>query len=737
MGARSVISLFVLTLGVIPPLCPHSLGYEASVIPAMGGSPGDFSEHRAGKESLAYIRFGITNEGVYRLTYSVLTNAGVSPSLLVGANMRLFCRTREVAIYVSSTGAWTSADSLLFVGSGYDGYYTPTNVYWLGFGAGGKRMSSRPAAPFPGLSPVTSHRVTALHHEDYYFKDNYRWNDVSIDHWVDSKMSYYDFETNLLLATDNVLTGMQATMEAVMMGKGTNSHATRVRINSTVVGQFGYDGEVTAVITTNFPATSLTGSNVIWLQQRADAADLAYLERFAITYSRSLIQTNNSLYFAGVTGSNTFRVTGFFSNANYTVLETTDPAAPVLLTGSQVTNMGAGVYAVLFGDNAATTSRYAVCQSAGIHDIPVVQRTSFRDLVSTNRQADYVVICPYEFRPEVYRLLTLRHLQGLSVAVAPLPDIYNEFSYGIADAAAIKQFIGYAFHHWKSPPKYILLAGSGSYNPRYLTEPHSPLMPDWIPAHLGAGNGLWVSLDGWYAAVNGTDAVPDVALGRLPVVSAGELKAVTDKIVSFEGMPTNFWARYEVLMACDTNSAGYNFDKAADDLVAARINTNIMNVSYVRGTNASPRPEIVYNLNVGVFLVNYFGHGDNDQWSGIPMLLTNDVIGLANSVFPVVSMMTCLNGAFQGSKDKCMASWFLSVPNHGASACVAASGLASLNAAEPFMDGLYGAVLGERRRRIGDCLLPSYSALAVKLGMNVTELQFLELLGDPAMIVNP
>jgi hypothetical protein len=703
----------------------------------MNGDPADFAEHRAGKEVQAAVRFGITNEALYRISYSVLTNAGVSPALLVGDNMRLFCRTQEVAISLSSTGVWTSADYFLFVGVGYDGYYTPTNVYWLGFGAGGKRMASRSAVPFPGQAPVTSHRYTALHHDDYWFVDNYRWNDSSIDHWADRVPVRYSAETNISLKTDNVIPGSNAMFSAIMMGRGIGAHLTRVKVNGSVVGQFAYTGEVTAVIMTNFTAPPLSATNSVGLQQMVSSEDTAWLERFSITYSRSLVQTNQSLFFDGGPGSNVYRVTGFSSNANYTVFDCSDPADPVLLTGSVVTNMGAGIYAVLFGDDASETSRYAVCQAAGVSAVPMVQRAVFRDLATTNRQADYIVICPYAFRPEVYRLLKLRHMQGLSVAVAPLPDIYNEFSYGIADAAAIKQFIGYAFHHWQSPPKYVLLAGSGSYNPRYHQEYHSPLLPDLIPVLMGPGNGLWVALDGWYAAVNGADAVPDIAIGRLPVLTAAELTAVTDKMVAFEGMPTNMFPRDGVLMVCDTNAPGYNFDKAGDDLIAARIDTNLFYVDYVRGTNASPRTDISGIINNGVFLVNFFGHGSSDQWSGLPMLLTNDVVGLLNAYYPVVSMMTCLNGAFQGSKSKCMASYFLTTPGRGASACVAASGLASLNAAEPFMDGLYGGMLSDRRLRIGDCMMPAYEALAASLGMNVTELQFLELLADPAMIVNP
>lgn len=744
MRTKTTIPVFVLMLGILARSSLSLCGYEASVVPAMSGVPSDFAGRRAGSEVQSSIRFGVTNEGACRITYTVLTNAGVSPASLIGADMRLFCRTQEVAISVSSTGLWSAADSLLFIGIGYDGYYTATNVYWLGFGPGGKRMTSRAAAPVAGLSPQTAARTGVMHHEDYYFKDTYRWDDSSIDHWVDRKMSRFAYETNFTLGADNVVTNDPATLVAIMLGYGSSDalnpdHSTRVRINGNTAGQFFYDGQVTALCSTNIPGAWLAGANTVGVQQTINGSDLAYVERINITYSRALVQTNNSLFFDGKTGTNNYQVTGFASNSNFTVFEATDPANPVILSGHQVTNMGAGVYAVLFGDNAVSTSRYGVCQTAGIRDLSTVQRTSFRDLAAANHQADYVVICPYAFRPEVYRLLKLRYLQGLSVAVAPLPDIYNEFSYGIADAAAIKQFIGYAYHHWVRPPKYILLAGSGTYNPRTLTEPHSPLMPDLIPVHLGAGNGAWVSLDGWFAAVNGSDCVPDVALGRLPVVSAGELKAVTDKIVSFEGVPSNHWYRQEVLMATDTNDVGYDFTGAADALAAARCDTNGMYSTFVRGTDSLPRQTIVQYLNTGVWLGNYFGHGDHIQWSGMtpPLLAPTDVLGLTNSLFPVVSMMTCMNGSFQGSKEKCLAAWFLATTNHGASACVAASGLASLNAANPFMDGFYGAMLGERRRRIGDALLPGYSSMAGALGLNVTELQFFELFGDPAMIVNP
>lgn len=731
---------WVILLGLACLPAAEARAYDDSLLPPMNGQPSDFAERRSGKEVNASIRIGVTNEGIYRVSYSNLTNAGVAVSNLVGSMMRLFCRTQEVAILVSSSNQWTASDYFLFPGAGFDGYYSMTNVYWLGFGLGGKRMATRPAAPVAGGTLLTSARTTAWRHVDYYFKDTYRWGDATIDHWVDAIMSLYSLEQAFPVLTAYADTNASAVLQGVLLGKGAldglnPDHSTRIRVNANVAGQFDYDGEVTAVVATNIPGTWLSSSNTLWLQQRAHSNDQAYVERLGITYSRFLVQSNNVLLFEGAAGTNNYRVGGFASSNNFSVMDITDPMNGVFLSGAQVTNLGAGGHGVLFGEETVSTSRYGVWHAAGLREAASIQRVAFRSLASVNGGGRYVVICPYEFRPEVYRLLALRHAQGLSVAVAPLPDIYNEFSYGIADAAAIKQFIGYAFHHWATAPGYVLLAGGGTYDPR--GHEAGTRFRDIVPVHLGPGNGVWTSLDGWYASVHGADAVPDVALGRIPVETVGELKVVIDKIVAVEGMPSNSWLRTQALMVSDTDEPGYDFSGAVDALTSNRLDPAGMDTYVVRATDLSPRPTIVGYFNTGEFLVNYFGHGAVDVWSSKPLLLTNDVAGLTNSVYPVVSMMTCANGAFHSTQVRCLAEWFLGGTVHGASACVAASGLASLNAGEPFMDGFYSTLLGERRRRIGDALLPAYSALATALGVSSTELQFFELFGDPAMIVNP
>ena len=57
-----------------------------------------------------------------------------------------------------------------------------------------------------------------------------------------------------------------------------------------------------------------------------------------------------------------------------------------------------------------------------------------------------------------------RASRGLGVEVVKIQDIYDEFSYGLKDARAIKDFLGYAYNNWNSNghPTYVLLVGDAS-----------------------------------------------------------------------------------------------------------------------------------------------------------------------------------------------------------------------------------------------------------------------------------
>lgn len=682
-------------LGLGPCCLPTAHAYDYSLLPATNGIPEDYFERRAGGDVNASVRIGLTDEGIYRVTFAGLTNAGISTAKLIGSQMRMFCRTQEVAIWVSNSNQWNSTnDYLLFPGVGFDGYYSVTNVYWLGFGSGGKRMVQRAAVPVNGVTPLVSYRKTVLYHEDSSFRDTYRPNDVTLDHWADSRGSLFGTATDYTMVTDRVVTNESATFQAVMFGfTATDAfvpdHTTRVGVNGSNIGFFPFTGMVTAQLVTNFSSALLLTTNVISFEQTVHTLDQALLERFSLAYSRMLYQEGGSLHFDGRPGTNNYRITGFSTSNNLMTFDITDPANAALLTGAQPTNMGDGIFAQQFGDIASATSRYSVCSATGIKDVASIQQTYFRSLASTNQRADYVVICPLNFRQQVYRLLSLRHSQGLSVAVAPLTDIYNEFSYGIADASAIKQFIGYAHHHWASPPKYIVLAGTGNYDPLGLRPGHTNHSPDVIPVHLGPGYDMWSALDGWYVTVDSADNVPDIALGRISVETATELKNVVDKIIALERTGSNSPWRTYAAVAADKNETGYDFTGFSGALFS-KFSANEFLPHQLYQDSGVGSNEVVSEINEDVFYLNYFGHGNVTDWADMPLFFSTSHIGLlTNTNYPVISMMTCENGDFKGVGVKCIVEALLEPANRGASACVASSSLATLQGGAVFIGKFY------------------------------------------------
>ena len=81
--------------------------------------------------------------------------------------------------------------------------------------------------------------------------------------------------------------------------------------------------------------------------------------------------------------------------------------------------------------------------------------------------------------------------------------------------------------------------------------------------------------------------------------------------------------------------------------VQAQLPTTMQVTDVLTGTvgTAAAREDIINGINSGQLLVNYLGHGSEDQWAGSDIFDTNSVTSLTNSSqLPVFLIMDCLNG---------------------------------------------------------------------------------------------
>jgi hypothetical protein len=741
--SAAVCVLFTLACATAPPVA-------ADLLPPMNGSASDFALRRAGAVVNADVRVATTQPGLHSLGRDDIVRAGVPAERIVGNRVRMFYRENEIAVYISDDGLLDANDFILFYAESYESTYTRTNVYWLGFGEGGLRMASRDGRMIGAAPAVTQHLHTVVYRPEKMYVINYRTSDASIDHWFAAFLSKSGGDHDTFeLATEGRIDAGTATLSVVLHGVSSDTgedpdHRTSVRVGGTTVGSFLYDGQSQFAGELPFSSTHLQDgqTSLAFVQTQSGVSrDTAFLERCTLRYPRHLGAIANRLTFAGPAGSNNYTVAGLTTGGVSWVADVSDPAAPVLLTGHGTAPATNGTYEIRFGDASPATTSYHVAGGNGLHRAQTVQRVFFRNLAETSRQADYILVCPYAFRKSAYRLLKHRRLEGHTVAVAPLEDVFNEFSYGIADAGAIKQFLGYAFHHWRMPvPRYVLLAGEGTYDPKgnLGNTEHNV-----IPVHLGPSSWRWTSLENWFVMVNGLDQLADMAIGRIPVTHDADLGDVVDKILAHEAsLTTNDTWQTRATVVADDAGGGLDFLADTEAAIVPHLDgagfttTKVyLDQSPYNGSPSYARSAIRSGFNSGRLLFTFLGHGAADYWTAEQVWRNVDAEGLANTVYPILAMFTCQTGYAHDPGQECIAEVHLENPSGGAVGCFGPTILGNEDYSTYVADGFVSKIADTGPVRLGDAMLAGVSNLFVNGNPFREELSAYQVFGDPATLV--
>lgn len=715
--------------------------HASDLLPPMtNGVPSEYAARRAGAEVGADRRIHITQEGLYRITHAGLLAAGITNP--VGSNLRLFCRTQEIALSVSANGAWTTNDFAVFYGRPHDGYWTVTNTYWLGLGGTGLRMTQRNAAPQPGWPERATHWATVRYEPNNIYIPTYRPTDGSFDHWVAINV-FNSGNTDLVISTPHPVSAGTAAVYLALWGRTAADlnpdHATRFSLNGANIQTTRYDGMNFHLATNWVLQGSLSnGANSIQLRQMiVSTTDTVSLEWMQVTYQASNQLIGGKLSFPGETLTNNYACGPWNTNETPWLLDIRQPHQPVRLINYEVSLIGA-TGQVRWADFATGTNRYWIASPTTLVDVAISPPVLFRDFSNTARRADYLIIAHGSLSTGAYQLARHRTRDGLRSLFVPIESVYDEFSYGIKDARAIKQLIGYAYHNWGIPPRFVLLVGDGSYDPQ---NHHGIATPrDYIPVYLDAAPFEYCVQDNWFGAVDGADFLADVAIGRFPFTTHSQVTSGVAKIIGFESAGSNASWRKRAILAADFYDSKADIDfRAASQ---SNVRSNLAQASFtmfnayrdeLSSTNA--RTVVTNNINSGVWAVSYFGHGTAGQWTDI--LHTGHVAQLQNTVWPIFTVMTCNNGAFANPTNECMAELLQERNQRGASATLSASALSVQAAADHYADGFYRHFTNAPPRTRLAAAIQSAQAELWLYSPNSQELLFYNLFGDPAQVVTP
>ena len=625
------------------------------------------------------VKLTIREEGWYRITQPELVAAGLDPRT-DPANLRLYVEGGEQAMLVTGEqdGSFDQADAIEFYATGQDNPFTDAHTYWL---TGGKQPGKRIRLVKSDAKSggAASFAYTAERKERTIYFSSLRNGDA--ENFFGQVIASQPVDQRLQLQHLDQARPEEAVLEVALQGVTErsgigNDHQVKVMLNGAQVARIMFDGRQHSTEKMNVPRGLLReGDNTATLVAEGGPTDVSLVDYVRLTYWHRYTADQDALRMTveNQVGPDESQTIDGFGNASIRVVDVTNAGEPEELAG-RIEARNAGGFAVtvalqdLQRNGPRTLIAFTDDRVKRPASITANQPSSWLD---AGRSADMLMIAPGAFASSFEPLKALRQQQGLSVEIVDVEDIYDEFSFGEKEPRAIKDFLSSIRDTWKKAPRFVLLAGDASYDPRnYLGAGDF----DFVPTKLIDTAYLETASDDWFADFN-DDGLAEMYVGRLPARSASEAAALVSKIVNYDSasLKTQI-ARRSVLLVSDAND-GFNFEQASEQLRALLPSgTRVQEILRGRLENTVAKQQLIEAINAGPSIVNYTGHGSINVWRDL--FTTDDARSLNNQQrLPLFVTMTCLNGFFHDPVNESLAEGLLKSERGGAILVWASSGM--------------------------------------------------------------
>jgi hypothetical protein len=231
--------------------------------------------------------------------------------------------------------------------------------------------------------------------------------------------------------------------------------------------------------------------------------------------------------------------------------------------------------------------------------------------------------------------------------------------------------------------------------------------------------------------VNG-DHVPEIAIGRLPVISPEELNTMIKKIRTYESTINK-----KVILLADFPDDGGDFIADSDAIASLFPAGYGINKIYLHDTSQADtdavRSALFAAINNGAFYFNYVGHAGPDQLSNEGILTTDDLSSLTNAFgLPMMTAMTCVLGNFSDPFEVILSEALLLKGDGGVAAVWSPTGLSDDSQAKILDREFYNAIFLGRRKTVGDAVKQAFAEYAAQGSMPFM-IDIYNILGDPAL----
>lgn len=640
-----------------------------------------------------WYKIGLSETGVYKLTYNDLSALGVDLSNLDPRTIRVYhngggvlpelnAEARyddlvEEPIFVSgeSDGRFDANDYILFYGRGPVCWrYNPSfhvfehqqNPYddeayaFIVTGLGtGKRIAE-------GATPSGAAQASVAEFIDYqvHESDDYSLHRVGRAYYGDrmegNETKSFDF------SFPNTLTTREMTLKAMLAGTNYKPASFEVFIdesrkatyNVEAISPTGYSGAVSVGGWMTASPKSSTVNVKVKHNNLTNPTSQGYVDYLSLNVWRSLVFVGPQMLFRNPEADDADKVYEYkLSSASQQVQvwNVGNPVAPTIVSGQ----LNGTVFS--FKVNGAIGDEFVAFDGSGFCTARTIGEVGNQNLHGV-RDVDYLIVTYTGFLEHATRLKELHNRinPDLNVFVTTPEMIYNEFSCGAKDITAIRDFCRmlYLGSSAGRELKYLLLLGDCSYDyknrngvvdfvPAYETEKsldmHDSFVTDDYFGFLDENEG------------NIGSSLLDIGIGRFPVSTNEQASRMVDKIeryVANDATTMQPWRNVVTFFNDDEKEFFNHSEQMARELKDYGGEGVVVDKIYLGAyqQQSSPGGEICPEMNAainsrmekGTLVLNYTGHGGEVQLADEKILQRKDVDSWRNApMYPLMITGTC------------------------------------------------------------------------------------------------
>ena len=743
-----------------------------------------FGQYNSVLSTGKWFKISTNKTGIYKLDYSSILSLGVSVNNLQISSIKLYGNgggmlpklnsdfrhndlvENSINIFdLNNNGVFEDGDYILFYGQSpntwkFDAqsslfkhekhlfsdevnyFLTTDNQY------DGKRIEQKQALQNPTRN-ITSFNTFSFHELELenLIKSGKEWFGERFD---SQNTQSFDF------SFPNLETTFPVSIKTSVAARSLNSSAFLVSVNSDFLQTIPVQNIVTtyaseyAKISSNTTLYTASSSNLrIDIEySSSDNSALSWLNYIEINARCKLKMTENFLLFRDA-ALITNEVASFkLSNANLgiSVWDVTDPTSVIEMQSSLNANE------LSFNDSINELHEYIAFNNSAYLTPSIVGEVVNQNLHNTPINVEYVIISHPNFLVPAERLADFhQEKDDISSIVVTPKQIYNEFSSGVQDVSAIRDFLRFLYKRSNSKLKYVLLFGDGSYDPKNRIADNTNFIPTFQslnsthPIYSYVTDDYFGLLDDDEGEFN-NDLV-DIGIGRFPASSLSQANVLVDKVQQYSSKQSfGSWRNDVVFIADDGDANDGNTHMWQADSLANIVADNYKNINinkiyldnYLQeSTPGGPRSEATNNainnrIDKGTLLINYSGHGGPLGWTAERILELDQINAWDNgNKLPLFMTATCKFSYFDNPEQTSAGEYVLLNPNGGAIALLSTTRLVysspNYNLNTKFINTLFEKIDGEYPR-LGDV----FKQTKVLSGTSLNNRNF-TLLGDPAL----